>query len=156
MRIPREQLERGAIYRLRSHNLNFGVFNGEDRFVGIREKFGRYRLDSEVLVDEGPPFGTASALEKVGAVPEGIEIRELSGRRDQKTGRWVDRDPKERDGRKGWFFLDTGEPAPDADPAWVRNEALYEFLLPLEPYTAEEVKEMFLQSQWGSDEDAEG
>lgn len=52
-----DELVRGAIYRIRSRNLGFGVWNGEG-FIGIREKFGTEFLDIEYL-------NTARAIEMI-------------------------------------------------------------------------------------------
>lgn len=38
----------GAVYRLRSRNLAFGVYLGDGRFAGIRTKFGNRFLDVEM------------------------------------------------------------------------------------------------------------
>jgi len=36
-----EECKHGAIYRIRSRNLTYGIFNSKDKsFIGIREKFG--------------------------------------------------------------------------------------------------------------------
>ena len=49
-------------------NLECGVWNGKDGFVGIRTKFGRRFLDMEIHWDLSEIFGTAQALEPLGAI----------------------------------------------------------------------------------------
>jgi hypothetical protein len=56
--IKLEQLQRGRVYRLQSRNLECGVWNGKDGFVGIRTKFGGRFLDMEIHWDLSETFGT--------------------------------------------------------------------------------------------------
>ena len=72
--IKLEQLQRGTVYRLRSRNLECGVWNGKDGFVGIRTKFGGRFLDVEIHWDLSDTFGTALALEALGTIPESISL----------------------------------------------------------------------------------
>jgi len=72
--IKLEQLQQGRVYRLRSRNLESGVWNGKDGFVGIRTKFGRRFLDIEIHWDLSETFGTAQALEPLGSIPESISL----------------------------------------------------------------------------------
>lgn len=58
------------LYRLKSRNLLFGVFNeSTNGFVGIREKFGDRYLFQEYHWDTGPPFGTVHPVEELGFCP---------------------------------------------------------------------------------------
>lgn len=59
----------GGVYRLRSRNLAFGIFDGKRGFVGIRTKFYSRFLDTEYHVD-APPFNTATPIELVGFIDE--------------------------------------------------------------------------------------
>jgi len=72
--IKLEQLQRGEVYRLRSRNLESGVWNGKDGFVGIRSKFGQRFLDMEIHWDLSETFGTAQALEPLGSIPDSISL----------------------------------------------------------------------------------
>ena len=67
--IERADLEVGAIYRLKARNLICGVWDGRV-FIGIREKFDNRYLDTCEV-----PFETAFPLVRLGAVPEGIEVK---------------------------------------------------------------------------------
>lgn len=64
--IPKDQLVRGAVYELKSRNLIAGVWNGENGFIGIREKFGEEYLFTEYLYELGPPYGTAHPIKLIG------------------------------------------------------------------------------------------
>lgn len=66
-------LERGRLYRIRSRNLPYGVYDGRGGFTGIREKFGDLSLFTEYDYDAGPPYGTVIVLDDLGAVPEGVD-----------------------------------------------------------------------------------
>jgi hypothetical protein len=69
-RIPVEDLVEGGLYRLRSRNLDAGVYRAEDRaFIGIREKFNMRFLDLEHDWETGPPHGTAVPTEKIADCP---------------------------------------------------------------------------------------
>jgi hypothetical protein len=72
--IKLEQLQRGRVYRLESRNLECGVWNGKDGFIGIRTKFGGQFLDMEIHWGLSKTFGTARALEALGAIPESISL----------------------------------------------------------------------------------
>jgi len=70
------QCERGVVYRIHSRNLAIGVYDGKGGFVGLREKFGRTYLFTEFHHDTGAPYGTVHPLEKIGVLPDGVEILE--------------------------------------------------------------------------------
>lgn len=63
----------GHLYRIRSRNLPYGVYDGRGGFIGIREKFGSLYLFTEIDYDLGAPYGTVTVLEDLGPVPEGVE-----------------------------------------------------------------------------------
>jgi hypothetical protein len=68
--IPLAELKHGGVYRIRSRNLNVGVFNEQTKgFMGIREKLGDRYLFAEYHWDIGAPFGTVHALEFLGMCP---------------------------------------------------------------------------------------
>lgn len=72
--VPRNKgftLIKGNLYRIRSRNLPYGVYDGLGGFIGIRQKFGTTFLFAEYDWDDGPPFGTVVVLEDLG--PSGIE-----------------------------------------------------------------------------------
>lgn len=54
---PLNLVTRG-IYRIHSRNLDVGVYDGNEGFIGIREKFGATYLFTEYAWEQGPPFGT--------------------------------------------------------------------------------------------------
>jgi len=72
--IKLEQLQRGRVYRLRSRNLECGVWNGKNSFIGIRTKFGLRFLDMEIHWGLSKTFGTALALETMGTILESISL----------------------------------------------------------------------------------
>ena len=59
------ELIKGNLYRIRSRNLPYGVWNGL-WFIGIREKFNALYLSSE----------SGIALEDLGPVPESLVLAE--------------------------------------------------------------------------------
>ena len=64
---------RGKIYSLNSRNLYLGVFDGNDSFIGIRQKFDSRYLCSEQYY--GETFGTAKPLKEIGEVPSWIDLK---------------------------------------------------------------------------------
>lgn len=74
MTIPLSELEPRGIYKLWARNLILGVWTGSG-WIGIREKFGGLFLDEcEVPGDDTTP-GSARADEKIGVLPDEIEMR---------------------------------------------------------------------------------
>lgn len=65
------ELIKGNLYRIRSRNLPYGVWNGL-WFIGIREKFDVLYLSSE----------TGIPLEDLGPVPENLVLAESIGRQE--------------------------------------------------------------------------
>ena len=65
-----------GLYVLESRNLTIGVFNGHDGFIGIRTKMGDRFLSTEYHWDTGAPHGTAKPVERIGTLPDEIELRE--------------------------------------------------------------------------------
>ena len=132
-----EQLQRGRVYRLQSRNLESGVWNGKDGFVGIRTKFGRRFLDMETHWDLSETFGTARALEPLGVIPEPISLEISLGTECgncHKQVIYIKRDV-EQQGVCGEWLHDDGSPtcsAPDQDntvrkasPVAIPNDALF-------------------------------
>jgi hypothetical protein len=113
--IPLTECERGAIYRLHSRNLDFGVFDGKHGFIGIREKFGHRYLFKEDHCDTGVPYGTVKPLEKVGVLPDEIEIKETVPAYCSVCGNAVcfdyDKDPEtgKLQHRGKWYHMESGE-----------------------------------------------
>jgi hypothetical protein len=70
-----------GIYRIRSRNLDVGVWNETDGFIGIREKFGSTYLFTEYLWEQGPPHGTVhiQGREHVATLLPGVLVTEYLG-----------------------------------------------------------------------------
>jgi len=69
-------------------NLSYGVYDGKEGFIGIREKFGHEFLFTEYHFDQGPPFGTVHTIIDTGIdVPEGIELKTIVRNREKNTFR---------------------------------------------------------------------
>jgi hypothetical protein len=86
---PSTLVER-CVYRLRSRNLEFGVFNGANGFIGIRDKFNCRYLDTEYLADPPDFIGTARAIEQVGTLSNTIALSESLGSQCSKCNLPVD------------------------------------------------------------------
>lgn len=68
--IKLDKCRHGYLYRLRSRNLSFGIYNKDNKgFIGIRTKFGSKFLDTEYHWDTGAPYGTACPQIEVGKCP---------------------------------------------------------------------------------------
>jgi hypothetical protein len=124
--IPMAECIVRRVYRLRCRNLSLGVYVGNGRFVGIREKLGSRFLDTEIHWDKN---GTIQDTEDIGVdVPEDIPLIVFVGSFDEATNRPVKFDRPVAEGGKGWYFTDTGEASRDIRARAKENEPLFEFL----------------------------
>jgi hypothetical protein len=115
------------VYKLRSRNLSYGVWNGKDGFIGIRTKFGDKFLDIEFHWDVG--HGTVMDAVDTGIdVPGDIPAVMYLDTIDESTKRSVAFARETETGNKGWYFKDTGTPDETIIPVSVRNKRLFDFL----------------------------
>lgn len=129
--IPMAECEKGFLYRIHSRNLRFGVYDGNEGFIGIREKFGSLYLFTEYHWDQGPPYGTVRPLECLDKIPDNIELKTSLGVADTITGRLMVFDKPKSKGGRGWYFVDNGEvPSEDQkyNPVSISNDVLFEWL----------------------------
>ena len=137
--IKPEQLQPGRVYRLHSRNLERGAWKGKDGFIGIRTKFGRRFLDMEIHWDLRETFGTAQALDPLGAIPESISLGISLGTECgifHKPVNYVKPPAEQEEGASGeWLHDDGGSPncsaplqgdkARRACPVVIPNHALF-------------------------------
>jgi hypothetical protein len=136
--IKLEQLQRGRVYRLQSRNLECGVWNGKDGFIGIRTKFGQRFLDMEIHWGLGKTFGTAQALETLGTIPESISLNISLGTECwncHKPVNYVKHHAEQKGASGEWLHDDDGSPncsvpvqdntARKASPVAIPNDALF-------------------------------
>lgn len=71
-----DQCKNGYLYNIDSRNLELGVYDGNQGFIGIRTKFGNRYLSTEYHYDQGAPHGTVFPLEELERIPLGIQISE--------------------------------------------------------------------------------
>lgn len=122
-KIPISECIMGRVYKIGSRNLSYGVYDGNEGFIGIRKKFGRRYLFTEYHWDQGPPFGTVHSQADTGIdIPEDIEVAITLGDVDEKTLRPVYYH------EQTWFFKDSNEASQDIEPVDVPNDALFAFL----------------------------
>ena len=129
MSIPLDKCVARHVYRIHSRNLDYGVFDGNVGFVGLREKFGHLYLFTEDHYDVGAPHGTVSPQEDLGAIPDDIEVRRYTSTVDKKTDRLVAFDRSISRGGRGWYFTDTGESSKDIDPVSRMYMPLCDYLM---------------------------
>lgn len=148
-RIPIASCIKGRVYKIRSRNLRFGVYDGNEGFIGIRTKFGRRYLDTEYHWDQGPPYGTVRTMEDLWIdVPKRIQIVESIGTKDATTDRlieWKEDIPNPNGSLKNvmgwWVFVTSGEPCPSVDEfraVGLGNPELFAFLDTIEKTYGEE------------------
>lgn len=69
MKLPKmAELERGRVYKITSRNLDYGVWDGDTGFIGIRTKFGSRYLFTEIHRDASTTFGTVRTAEPTQAL----------------------------------------------------------------------------------------
>ena len=80
--LPLEECKKGGVYRLDSRNLSYGVYDGEDGFIGLRYKFGDTFLFTEYHWDteNHKPYGTVKPLKLMEMLPVGVKAEEDLGR----------------------------------------------------------------------------
>lgn len=111
------------VYELHARHLTFGVFDGRDAFIGIREKFGYRFLDSEYHAELNAPHGTAWPTRSVGTIPEYISLKVWTTTIDSVTGR-----PVAFESDLGWYFSMSGESSKEIRPQAVMNDLLFKAL----------------------------
>lgn len=127
--IPMEQCVKGRVYEINCRNLRLGVYDGNEGFIGIRQKFNSRYLFTEFHFDQGMPFGTVKGQIDTGVnIPDKIKISEDLGSVDRKSGRTVYFDGAVLEGGRGWVFQDTDEPDKDIWPMREFNKELFDFL----------------------------
>jgi hypothetical protein len=112
------------VYRLRSRNLAFGVYDGDRGFIGIREKFGDRYLATEYL------GATAVALESKGRIDEPTKVCESLGVKCQVCGE----DTSFEESARGWVCADGTCTNPQ--PKSISNNDLF---VALEAFETEEL-----------------
>lgn len=58
-----KNLIKGRVYKIHCRNLNYGVWDGKEGFIGIRTKFGNEFLFTELHWDASECFGTVMDAE---------------------------------------------------------------------------------------------
>lgn len=96
--------KKGYLYKLHSRNLDYGVYDGEEGFIGIREKFGDRYLFTEYHWDQGAPYGTVRPIEEIEKIPDTLILKCYLRDIEQSSGREVKWD----EAFKGWIFIDDG------------------------------------------------
>jgi len=75
-RVPYYDCIPRRLYKIGSRNLTYGVYDGEQGFIGIRVKFSAVYLFAEYHWDQGPPHGTVHTVIDTGIdLPEEIELK---------------------------------------------------------------------------------
>jgi hypothetical protein len=117
------------VYKIYSRNLDYGIYDGIDGFIGIRTKFNSRFLDTEHHWDTGAPHGTAKPLKDLGIeLPAEISLNRSLGTIDIRTNRPVAFDEPVVAGGRGWYYTDTNEADQEIRPQGISNKALFDFL----------------------------
>lgn len=62
--IPLEDLIIGKIYKTDARNIEFGLYNGDGSFLGLRVKFNSTFIDEEIHFDKHRIYGTVKKMEE--------------------------------------------------------------------------------------------
>ena len=118
---------KGRLYKIRARNFRLGVYDGNEGFIGLREKFGSVFLDTEYHYDQGPPHGTVTDIVDAGVnCLANIEVRMYLRDEDSVTGREIEKTPPPNP--PWWRFVDTGETSDAIRATAISNMALYDWL----------------------------
>ena len=127
------------IYKISSRNLEYGIYDGKNGFIGIRTKFGERYLFTEYHWDS-PSFATVKPLKYIDIdLPDNIPLTSGLQSIDKETGRPVDFDRPVKDGGRGWYFIDTNEANQSIRAIHVQNKAMFDLLEKIEKDNAEVV-----------------
>lgn len=151
--LTRNELWKGCAYEIKSRNLIVGVYDGDEGFIGIREKFGDEYLFTEYLARElggtKRPFDTVRPVAYMATLDEGIELVTTLGTACDTCGKraWFVQDPQIQSGRTwGWwecegrcFVIDEERTLPRAVP----NQVLFDILRELEQPVRQRLAEEF-------------
>ena len=77
--IPLPECKKRTIYKVNSRNLLYGVYDGNEGFLGIRQKFDYKFLFTEYHYDQGAPHGTVRPIEPVEVLPDWIDLKHSLG-----------------------------------------------------------------------------
>lgn len=69
-----EELTKHKIYEVCARNFSIGVWNGQDKILGIRQKFTFVYVDAETHWDLDDTFGTCKPIKEIGEVPDTIRV----------------------------------------------------------------------------------
>lgn len=134
------ELERGGVYEIKSRNLIVGVYDGDEGFIGIREKFGDEFLFTEYLARESggtkQPFDTVRPVKLIWRLNERVELKCYLGSACDTCGKaaWFVQDPQIQGGQtRGWWECE-GRCHVDGStqPRAVQNDRLFKILSELE------------------------
>ena len=127
--LSKEACKDRQLYRIRSRNLDLGVYRAESGgFLGIRTKFGRRYVFEEYHWDNGEPYGTVKPIADLGeTLPDAIPNEESLGtfcdRCDKKVAyvRWPEGGEREITLQSGGKMMVAGqwqhmEPTDCTDP----------------------------------------
>lgn len=113
--IPIKDCIKARLYKIKCRNMTYGVWNGENGFIGIRCKFGKRFLFTEYHWEAGPPYGTVYETVDTGIdlpIHKGYELRHYAPSVDEKSKRPCEFRPDDTNTTSPgkWYFKDTGEP----------------------------------------------
>jgi hypothetical protein len=138
--LTEKDIWRSGVYEIKSRNLLVGAYDGEQGFVGIREKFGDEYLFTEYLTRElggtKIPFDTVTPVRYLAMLDESIPIKPYLGSACDICGKraWFVQDPQIQSGwTHGWWECEgrcfvEGETMSRA----VHNQMLFDILRELE------------------------
>jgi len=126
-----DALEEGGIYRITARNFFVGAWNGTNGFIGIRQKFSDRYLFTEYHHDYSPHVGTARPWEKVGQVPEGVELIERTPTECSDCGRPAHFERDDPGSPRGHWFHADGSPVCEGGAVTLTYQPLFDVL---EPY----------------------
>lgn len=139
--IPMDQCVPRHAYEIKSRNLIVGVYDGNEGFVGIREKMGSEYLFTEYHWDQGPLFGTVHPIKDLGQVWDG-DLRDYLETRCSSCGQmstyveWLE--GEEGNGFSGrWCHINEAGEVIDVDcekirPSAIHNTDLFQWLQEIE------------------------
>ncbi len=150
-----------CVYDVRARNFRVGVWNAKTSgFIGIREKLGSLFLFTEYWSEPDSPVSTARAVELLGQVPEGVQVREYLPSTCTECGKEVEHIEYTRENPRGdqkGFQHTDGTPMEDTRQGSYgvhvnANPALFDELVPLSQQVYDADRQEMLDEGFGAGE----
>lgn len=127
--IPIEKCKNRFLYRVKSRNFKFGVFDKRySSFIGLAREFRQPCLSEEFHRERKGHLGSVYPKEELEKVPDNLSIDRVVGTFDENTWRPIKSYVPEG-GKEIWYFKDTCVSSEKISPLYLGNRDLLTWLI---------------------------